>query len=195
MPIYKGEKKVGAIYKAEEEISSVLKGSNLVYQNRKSIPDEWKYIEIVVDMPAQDYFIIPFSNYAANGLTYELNVTVKNPDYPTIGPILTTGTVDTATGTGLSVHIPPGENTIRIEPNGEAYAGWGRTFGFYSNTTGCNTTNNKNKLVRIINDPDYAYLLSDDNTGDFFRYYQYHGCRSLTAPAEEVLPDSVNSIG
>ncbi|MCD8041522.1 MAG: hypothetical protein LUH10_00505, partial [Tannerellaceae bacterium] len=36
---------------------------------------------------------------------------------------------------------------------------------------------------------------SVNSIGSNFRYGQYYGCTGLTAPAEEVLPDSVNSIG
>ncbi|MCD8193706.1 MAG: hypothetical protein LUD74_03990, partial [Tannerellaceae bacterium] len=56
-------------------------------------------------------------------------------------------------GTGYLLTGLTGEKTIiRIEPTTSIHVGWGRAFGFYETTNGCNSKENKAKLLSIIND-------------------------------------------
>lgn len=153
-------------------------------------PNPNGYIEIEVDATSGS-FIIPFASVANNGVDYSFNVFVNGTH---VG--VATGTTS-VNGTGYELNGLTGDTaTIMLRPNGPAVAGWGRSFGYYSGyASGCNTTANKNKLIRIINDPDFAHLLTAIDTGDSFRYSQYGGCTALVEVPEETLPDSVQRLG
>lgn len=191
MPVYNGGNLIGGIYNRDSPISQVHNGSNIVF-NANAIPNEWKYIEFEVQT-SDGTFTIPFSSYGANGLDYNIRYYING-----INRGSASGRVSSQNGTGEIVsNIPINEQVIiRIEPNGDdVNYGWGRAFGFYSNTSGCNSHVNKSKLRRIINDPDYAYLYTATSTGDSFRRFQYYDCDLLTSVPDESMPDDVTTIG
>ena len=93
-----------------------------------------------------------------------------------------------------------GEHEIILQPSDRKYyPGWGRAFGFYttvsSPSTSVNHLNNKNKLLRVVLDNDYAHLLEEKKTGPDFRSYQFQECRNLEAITAEDMPDVVEDIG
>ena len=82
----------------------------------------------------------------------------------------------------LSVH------TVIVKPNVEWY-GWLRAFGYKGTTIG-------SSLINIISDKSYkGYALSDLNSGDYYKAYQYYGCVNLINTDEELLPDTLEVIG
>lgn len=188
MAIYKGQDQIGGIYRGDSSIGTVHHGEDLVYNG--SIPAEWGYIEIEVDSSEGSY-IIPLSGIAANGSSYSLSISVNGMykgDY--------IGTVNIDNGTGIEITGLIGNTTVlRIEPSHSIYAGWGMAFSYYSNLNGCNTLNNKAKLLRVINDPDFAHLLSINQTGNYFRASQFYSCTSLEKAVDESLPETVVNIG
>lgn len=107
----------------------------------------------------------------------------------------------TSAATSVGIPLEIGENTehtIIIQPSdGRYYYGWGRAFGF--NVTNSSipslTTTNKNKVRRVLNDPDYAHLTSATYTGSHYRAYQWHKCIYLTQIVAEEMPNSVVAIG
>jgi hypothetical protein len=147
------------------------------------------YIEFEVDSTSGT-FIVPFSQRAADNQEYSIRVYVNNELHG-----LATGRTNYTNGTGYQINNLTGSTAvIKLQPTIHQ-VGWGRAFGFYANTTGANAAANKNKLLRVLNDPDYAHLLSETSTGDYFRYCQYSNCSNLIQIPDEDLPDTVTSIG
>jgi hypothetical protein len=99
-------------------------------------------------------------------------------------------------GAGISITgLENATHTVAIKPNGEYSVGWGCAFGFYNNTSGANAAANKDKLTAVLNDPDWAHLYTETNTGNYFRAYQCYGCTNLTQIPDEDLPDTVITVG
>lgn len=148
------------------------------------------YIEFEIDSSSGS-FIIPFSQVCENGQNYSFVVIVDGQFRGTA-----TGSVNINNGTGNNAPIAPvSRSTIRIIGRNGSPVGWGRAFGFYSNDVGCNAPSNKAKLLRIINDPEYAHLATLNSTGDLYRVSQYDNCINLSAGVEEQLPNSITIIG
>lgn len=146
-------------------------------------------IEFVVDS-GSGTFIIPFSQTANYGNTYSFDVYVNDVHYG-----IASGTTSSGAGyevTGLTAPTA----TIRLSPrNSVSVIGWGRSFGFNNTATGSNATSNKNKLLRVLSDPDSAHILSTTDVGNDFRYCQFHGCTNLTTTIPEELPTTIINIG
>jgi hypothetical protein len=87
-------------------------------------------------------------------------------------------------------------HTVTIKPADGLYSvGWGCAFGFWDNTYGANETTNKDKLTAVLNDPDWAHLYTETDTGDYFRMNQYMNCTKLVTIPDEDMPEGVEYIG
>lgn len=79
-------------------------------------------------------------------------------------------------------------HTVTIKPQTETY-GWCRALGF-------KWSSYAQYLINIISDKSYMwYWVSDEDTGNYFKYYQYNWCTNLLDTDNEVLPDTVHFIG
>jgi hypothetical protein len=115
-------------------------------------------------------------------------------DYEEIGTYIGTSS-NTSTGISIS-NLADTEHIVEIIPTDGLYTvGWGVAFGFQNGTSGANNTVNKNKLSRVLSDPDFAHLYTETNTGNYFRSYQYSACANLTKAAQETMPSTVTTIG
>lgn len=86
------------------------------------------------------------------------------------------------------------EKIITIIPaDGKYSAGWGRAWS-YGTSRGSDSREGYH-LRKVINDPDWAHVLSETETGDYFRAYQFRGCSNLTEPVPEAMPNTVKKIG
>lgn len=113
----------------------------------------------------------------------------------------------TGTYSGMSSATEPGiyldtvtntDQIVTIQPaDGRYTAGWARAFGFNDLLTGSNalTQANRNKVTRVISDPDSAHVLTDTNYGDYFRAYQWKLCTLLTAPLPEEDRTTAMTVG
>lgn len=190
MAIYKGETQIRNVYRGDSQFGAVYHGNNAVYTSTK-IPEKWTYIEVELDT-SDEIGVIPLAAYDANGTEYNLKFIVNGATYPNIN-----GVVNTVEGTGRTVQNVLSDRTIvRIEPNsGRAYPGWGRAFGFGIGTAASNLDFYRQKFIRIINDPDYAHLRSDELAGADFRRQQFSNCVNLESVPDEDMPDTVTTIG
>ena len=150
--------------------------------------DEQKDIQFVV---SGSTFVIP-TNCSAQEY-YSWRVYVDGRSYGVFQ-----GT-SSATSGGIPLEIGENtEHTIILQPSdGRYYYGWGRAFGFNQTNSSIPslTTTNKNKVRRVLNDPDYAHLTSETYTGSYYRAYQWHGCTNLTQIVAEEMPNTVVVIG
>lgn len=84
--------------------------------------------------------------------------------------------------------VPLSVHTVIVKPNDEEY-GWLKAFWYKG-------TNISGSLINIISDKSYkGYAVSENNTGDYFKAYQYYGCDNLINTDEELLPDTLEVIG
>lgn len=150
------------------------------------------YIEWEVNNVNTDGFIVPFSAYNLTGQTPKVDIYVND---------LYISTPSITSGNGLGVTLlanrfNPGINNVKIVRNETSPKdiGWARGFGFHNGVTGCNTIVNKGKLIRVLNDPGYAYCESERNTGIYFKACQYISCRSLISIPDETLPHGIEII-
>jgi hypothetical protein len=97
-------------------------------------------------------------------------------------------------GGAITITVPPlgsGTHEVVIRPADTVPAvGWGKALG-----VGSWSANPSVHITAVTQDPDIAYLQSAITTGDYFRYYQYFGCDTLTTTAPESLPTGVTAIG
>lgn len=152
------------------------------------------YIEWEVDF-STGTFMVPLTGAgAATGAPYNLNFYLNGVLYGTENgtvDIISSGKNYTITGTSgatARVRITSADNEANPA------IGWGRVIGFFS-SGGASVQTNKDKLVRVLNDPDYAYCQSATSTGNYFRSYQYFGCGKLTSVPAESLPSTITTIG
>jgi hypothetical protein len=143
-----------------------------------------------------DSFIVPTNwydlEYTLLGAPYDWKIYLDN-EY--VGQFN-----GTSAETSVGISLPStsmGTHTVMIVPADGLYsAGWGRAFGFMGNfTTGGNSETNKLKFTKVLNDPDWAHLLSETDTGNNFRLSQFNLCKNLTNIVPENLPNSVTTIG
>ncbi|MCC8174581.1 MAG: leucine-rich repeat domain-containing protein [Odoribacter sp.] len=189
MAIYQNGNKPGNLIIRGASVNKAYLGGKEVYSKTPIIDNS--YIEIEIDS-SSGTFIVPLSAHPGNKSQFHLNIFV-NSEFITDYEF----TCNYLEGTGYELIGLTGNTArIRISPaDGSATIGWGRCFGFYSDTNGCNTIANKAKVLHIINDTDWAHLESETNTGHYFRFYQYYGCTNLTTPVIETLPDSITKVG
>lgn len=178
----------------QEPIALYINGEEAatVYQNGEKVwpadePVVTDYIEFVVDASSGS-FTVPLCN---QNVSYSFDVFVNGSLHGRA-----TGTANQSTGTGYQITGLTGtEATIRLIPVDEPVAGWGRAFGFYNNTAAANSQENKDKVLRLIKDPDFAHLESSVTTGNNFRYYQFLNCSNLTLIPDEDMPETVTTMG
>jgi hypothetical protein len=178
------------VFQGTQELSKIYQDSKLVYGKNTYNPYT---IEFEIDS-SSGMFIVPFSQYQTNNRQYTYNIYVNDVLYGVSPPTFS----DHNRGTGYQLNGLTGSTAvIKLTPVNEDgnVVGWGRTFGFYHNNNGANEHANRQKILRVLNDPDYAHLLSETNTGADFRYYQYYNCRNLTQTVDESMPDTVTTIG
>lgn len=88
----------------------------------------------------------------------------------------------------LSWYTAWSNHTIQIRPTTEWYW-WARAYGRVN--TSC-----ASYLTEILYDGSYMWFATSATaTWNYFRYYLYSWCSSITYSPEEVLPDTVTSIG
>lgn len=81
-----------------------------------------------------------------------------------------------------------------IKPTTETY-GWARAYGWINNGSYYTWEEQKKLLREVIYDGSYMwYASSATNTWDYFRYYQYSGCTSITSTPTEYIPNTVTTI-
>lgn len=81
-------------------------------------------------------------------------------------------------------------HTVTIKPQVEEYW-WCKALSYLN----VNSTY-KESLINILSDKSYMwYAVSAEDTGNYFKYYQYQGCTNLLDTDDEVLPDTVHFIG
>jgi len=106
------------------------------------------------------------------------------------------GTETTYSGTwGANTNIkvwfwlkPGTTHTVEIKPVEDEY-GWCRALCFKDSTYA-------SSLINIISDKSYkGYAKSAEESGDYYKYYQYAWCVNLLDTDNEVLPDSVHYLG
>lgn len=104
--------------------------------------------------------------------------------------------VSSFSSNGIPVNFSvPGSHTIRIyDTTGEYNIGWARAFGFSSSASGAGNAANRNKLTRVLKDPDHGHLLSAEDNGINFRSHQFYNCAMLTNSYAESMPSSVKTI-
>lgn len=140
-----------------------------------------------------DRFIIPTSS--RTNAYYSWRVFVDGSSFGVYQG--TSGT----TSPGIEVIMgEAGQHQVVIQPSDlKYYPGWGRAFGFSTTVSSpagnVNSSTNKNKLISVIVDTDYAHLHSETETGNDFRSYQFHECINLEAVTPEDMSDDVVSIG
>jgi hypothetical protein len=147
-------------------------------------------IVFVINTGSTVNFSIPTSG-AKGGESAEYNWTVYIDDEEK-GTY--TGASTPSTTSGIAFTSTSGvDHTIRLKPaDGNHYVGWGCAFGFYK-TTGDST--NKAKFVEVLQDPDWAHLYKENDTGHDFKYHQFYDCYNLRYIAPETLPPTVTKIG
>ena len=106
------------------------------------------------------------------------------------------GTETTYSGTwGANTNIkvwfwlkPGTTHTVEIKPVEDEY-GWCRALCYKDSTYA-------SSLINIISDKSYkGYAKSAEESGDYYKYYQYAWCVNLLDTDNEVLPDSVHYLG
>jgi hypothetical protein len=185
MALYHNNKKISRVFQGSNEINKIYQDSKLVYG--KNTYDPYT-IEFEINS-SSGTFIVPFSQVAASNQVYSYNVYVNDVLYGTA-----TGRTNPNGGTGYQINGLTGNTAvIKLTPVNEIgnVVGWGRSFGFHVNELGANALANKNKLLRVLNDPDYAHLVSETNIGINFRCAQYYKCQNLTQTVDESMPDTV----
>lgn len=106
------------------------------------------------------------------------------------------GTETTYSGTwGANTNIkvwfwlkPGTTHTVEIKPVEDEY-GWCRALCYKDSTYA-------SSLINIISDKSYkGYAKSAEESGDYYKYYQYAWCVNLLDTDNEVLPDTVHFLG
>ncbi len=87
----------------------------------------------------------------------------------------------------LSWYVAWSNHTIMIRPTTENYL-WARAYCWYWASFVAN-------LTEIVYDWSWmGYATNASASWNYFRYYQYSWCTSITKPADEYMPDTVTGI-
>jgi hypothetical protein len=187
MALYHNNNRISRIFQGNNEINKIYQDSKLVHKKQGGSN---YYIEFEIDSSSGNFYV-PFYQQAASGKTYNMNVYVNNVFYGTATGTIPGGYyINGLTGNTAVIKLTP------VNEDGNV-VGWGRGFGFRTTYDYDNVISryNKRKLIKILNDPDYAHLETETTTGNYFRIYQYHDCANLIQISDEDMPDTVTSIG
>jgi hypothetical protein len=136
-----------------------------------------------------DSFKIPTNNYLNTDYSWSVFV-----DEQPVG--IYEGTSDYSSE-GITVNAgSSGEHVVTIKPLDGLYTDWwAKAFGFYNNTDGANSLENKAKLVQVYSDPDEGHLASTTaGYANGFKAYQFIDCVNLLrAPDETLYTDTLSS--